>query len=94
MLAQDPNNQLAQYGLAMELTNLNQLSDAHAAFERLLVINPNYAAGYYHAGKAFEKDGRLEDARQIWEKGLDVTQRNGDAHTASEIQAALDLLGL
>jgi hypothetical protein len=28
----------------------------------------------------------------MYERGIEVTTRNGDAHTRSELQAALDLL--
>jgi tetratricopeptide (TPR) repeat protein len=94
MLAQDPNNQLARYGLATELKNTGRGEEAVAEFKALLELNPNYAAAYYHAGRALESMGRIEDAREMLEKGIAVTTRTGDSHTRSELQAALDLLGI
>lgn len=94
MLAQDPNNQLARYGLATELKNQGQNHEAVAEFHALLAVNPNYAAAYYHAGRTLESMGRIEEARQMMERGIEVTTRTGDAHTRSELQAALDLLGI
>jgi len=35
----------------------------------------------------------LEEARQWYQEGIEVTTRKGDLHTRSEIQTALDLLG-
>jgi tetratricopeptide (TPR) repeat protein len=58
----------------------------------LLAANPNYAAGYFHGGQTLEKLGRVEEARALYEQGIAVTARTGDAHTRSELQAALDLL--
>ncbi len=94
MLAQDPSNALARYGVALELANSGQLADAVDEFNALLSSNPNYAAGYFHAGQTLEKLDRLEDARAMYERGIEVTTRSGDGHTRSELQAALDLLPL
>jgi hypothetical protein len=47
---------------------------------------------YFHGGQALEKAGRLEEARAMYEEGIAVTARTGDAHTRSELQAALDIL--
>jgi tetratricopeptide (TPR) repeat protein len=92
MLSQDPNNSFARYGLAMELVKSGNYSEAVSEFQRLLQHDENYAAAYYHGGQAYEKLGEIEEARRIYEKGIEVTTRKGDAHTRSEIEAALSLL--
>jgi Flp pilus assembly protein TadD len=92
MLQQNPRDTFARYGLAMEFANSGQLESAVAEFHALLEFNPDYAAAYFHSGQALEKLGRVEEARQIYEKGIEVTSRTGDQHTRSELQAALDLL--
>jgi len=61
-------------------------------FRELLAANPNYAAAYFHAGQTLEKLGRVEEARAMYERGIEATTRTGDGHTRSELQAALDLL--
>ena len=94
MLTQDPSNQLARYGLATELKNAGRGDEAIAEFKSLLELNPNYAAAYYHAGRTLESLGRIDEAREMLERGVEVTTRTGDAHTRSELQAALDLLGI
>jgi tetratricopeptide (TPR) repeat protein len=90
MVAQDPKNSFARYGLAMEYGNNGQLEDAVAEFETLLANDQTYAAAYYHGGQVLEKLGRLEEARGFYERGIDACK--GDAHTRSEIEAALSLL--
>lgn len=94
MLAQDPANTFARYGLAMEYVNRGQDNDALAEFEALLQANGDYAAAYYHGGRALERLQRLDEARSMFERGVDVTTRTGDQHTRAELQAALDMLGL
>ena len=92
MLEQNPRDAFARYGLAMEYSNSGALESAVTEFRTLLEYNPDYAAAYFHGGQALEKLGRLDEARQTYEKGIQVTSRPGDQHTRSELQAALDLL--
>jgi len=92
MVEQDPANSFARYGLAMELLKSGDYSAAIAEFETLLRRDESYAAAYFHGGQASEKAGDLEKAREFYEKGIEVTTRKGDAHTRSEIEAALSLL--
>ena len=93
MVAQNPADSFSRYGLAMEYANTGSLDKAVEEYDSLLEFNPDYAAAYYHGGQALEKLGRLDDARRMYQRGLDTTRRIGDAHTHSEIQAALDILG-
>jgi Tfp pilus assembly protein PilF len=92
MVAQNPTDSFARYGLAMEYLATGECEKAVAEFRVLLSTNPNYAAAYYHAGQALEKLGRGEEARQIYQQGMELTTRIGDLRTRSELQAALDLL--
>jgi tetratricopeptide (TPR) repeat protein len=92
MLAQDPANAFARYGLAMELVKTGELQSAVSEFRALLEHNPDYAAAYFHGGQVLEKLGDVEQARAFYEKGIEVTGRTGDAHTRSELEAALDML--
>lgn len=94
MAAQDPTNLLARYGLAMEYVKQQAYGDAVATFEEVLRVNPNYAAAYFHGGQTYEKMGQVEDARAMYERGIEVTSRTGDGHTRAELQGALDMLPL
>lgn len=92
MLAQDPRNTFARYGLAMEQVKAGELEEAVAAFRELIAADPDYCAAYFHGGQTLEKLGRIEDARAMYEAGIEAATRAGDVHTRSELQAALDLL--
>jgi len=92
MLEQNPADSFARYGLAMEYANQGNLEQAVAEYRSLLQHNPDYAAAYFHGGQALEKLGQVEDARAMYEKGIETTARTGDQHTRSELQAALDML--
>ena len=92
LLADDPNNTFARYGLAMEYMKSGQLDTAVSEFRALIAADRNYCAAYYHGAQALERMGDVEAARQMYEQGIEATMRTGDAHTRSEMQAALDLL--
>lgn len=92
MVGQDPNNSFARYGLAMEYANSGNVEEALAEFRALLERDEDYCAAYYHGGQALEKLGQVEEARAVYEKGIQACTRKGDLHTRSEIEAALNLL--
>ncbi|MGO9095397.1 MAG: tetratricopeptide repeat protein [Bryobacteraceae bacterium] len=93
ILAGDPNHRLARYGLAMEYAKAGRLEDAVTEFRALLASHPDYAYAYFHAGQTLERLARLGDARQMYTDGIAAAWRAADSHAASELQAALDLLG-
>jgi tetratricopeptide (TPR) repeat protein len=90
MLAADPANSFARYGLAMEMIKGGDLAGAVNEFQALVERDPNYSAGYFHGGQTLEKLGRLDEARDFYRRGLAVTR---DPHARGELQAALDILG-
>ena len=92
LVEQDPANAFTRYGLAMEYVNTGALETAVGEFNALLEHNPNYAAGYFHGGQTLEKLGRVDDAKALYQRGIDVTTKTGDGHTRSELQGALDML--
>jgi len=92
MVAQNPNDSFSRYGLAMEYANSGNLEEAVAEYRALLAVNPNYSAAYYHGGQALAKLGRREEARTLYQHGIEATTRIGDLHARSEIEAALELL--
>jgi predicted Zn-dependent protease len=92
ILAQDPNNAFARYGLAMEYANSGQTERALDEFGKLVSTNPDYAAGYFMAAQTLVKANRPEDAKQMLRDGIAAAQRKRNSHAQSEMQAMLDEL--
>jgi tetratricopeptide (TPR) repeat protein len=92
MVEQNPTDSFARYGLAMEYRNTGHLEAAIGEFRALIAANPDYSPGYFHGGQTLERMGRIEEARQLYLQGIEVTTRGGDQHAKSEMQGALDLL--
>jgi tetratricopeptide (TPR) repeat protein len=93
LVAQNPNDAFMRYGLAMEYRNSGDLEGALREFRTLMEATPDYAATYFHAGQTLERLGRLEEAGDVYRKGIEVTTRTGDQHARSELEGALSLLG-
>ena len=93
MVEQNPADSFARYGLALEYRNSGDLESAMGEFRSLMAANPDYAPAYFHGGQTLERMGRLDEARKIYQQGIEVTTRSGDQHARSEMQGALDLLG-
>jgi len=88
-----PADAFTRYALAMEYVNTGSLAAGVEQFRILLSHNPNYAAGYFHGGQTLEKLGQLDEARELYRRGIEVTTATGDEHTRSELMGALQLLG-
>lgn len=94
LLADDPKNTFARYGLAMEYMRAGQLDTAVSEFRSLIDIDANYCAAYFHGGQTLEKMGDVDEAKKMYEAGVEATVRTGDGHTRSELEAAISMLPL
>jgi Flp pilus assembly protein TadD len=92
ILAQNPGDALARYGLAMEYAKAGSYEQAVAEFRELAARDPGHAYACFHAGQALEKLGRTEEARAMYRQGIQAAARKGDTHARDRLQAALDQL--
>ena len=92
LLAQNPNDTFARYGLAMEYVNRGDTSSALAEFATLIAGNPDYAPGYQMAAQTLMKAGRDEEARKMLQDGIACATRIRNQHARSEMEAMLDEL--
>jgi predicted Zn-dependent protease len=90
ILAQDPNNVLARYGLAMEFANSGQTDRALEEFRKLLATNPDYPAAYFMSAQTLAKANRVDEAKKMLVDGIAAAQRKRDSHAASEMQGMLE----
>jgi thioredoxin-like negative regulator of GroEL len=92
ILAQDPGNSFARYGVAMELAGRGETEAALAEFETLLTANPSYTAGYFMSAQTLAAVGRRDQAMEQLKRGIRCAQGEGNSHAAGEMQAMLDEL--
>jgi predicted Zn-dependent protease len=92
ILALDPKNSFARYGIAMELANRGETAAAVAEFDALLANDPDYTAGYFMAAQTLSKEGRTAEAIERLKAGIGCAARSGNSHALSEMQGMLDEL--
>jgi predicted Zn-dependent protease len=90
VLAQNPNDAFARYGLAMEYAKSGQPDRALDEFAKLLSLHPDYTAGYLMAAQTLVAADRREDARKMLVDGIASARRTGNAHAQSEMTAMLE----
>ena len=92
ILAQNPTDAFARYGLAMEHANQGDAASALNEFEQLTTAHPDYTAGYQMSAQLLIKDGRYDEGRQRLEAGVAAAQRTGNRLALNEMNAMLDEL--
>jgi tetratricopeptide (TPR) repeat protein len=92
MLEQEPNDEFLQYAIVMEYIAMDEIEKAVDGLQKILQNNPNYLAAYYQLGKCYEVQTEFDKARDIYNKGIEVAQKQGQQKTLNELREALFLL--
>lgn len=89
-IEQQPDNPFPRYALALELKSAGLLDEAVEAFAVLRERMPAYVPTYLQYGMVLESLGRIDEAREVLTRGVEVATAAGDNHARSEIESALD----
>ncbi len=89
ILALDPKNSFARYGVAMEFASSGKIEEALAEFDTLLSNDPDYTAGYFMAAQTLAKAQRVPEAIERLKAGISCAARTGNRHALSEMQDML-----
>jgi predicted Zn-dependent protease len=92
ILAMEPGNSFARYGLAVELASHGETAEALAEFDALLAGDPGYTAGYFMSAQTLAAAGRTPEAIARLKAGIQCAAGSGNNHAASQMQAMLDEL--
>lgn len=92
ILALDPRNSFARYGIAVELAGRGETDAALAEYDTLLRNDPDYTAGYFMSAQTLAAAGRNSEAIERLKAGVSCAARTGNRHALSEMQAMLDEL--
>ncbi len=92
MLAQEPNDEFLQYAIGIEYFSVGNFLKAIENFKIILDRKPDYLAAYYQSGKCYEELKQLEEAKNIYNKGIELAQKQGKQKTLNELKEALFML--
>jgi tetratricopeptide (TPR) repeat protein len=88
LLRDSPGDAFLQFAIAKEYEVVGDFPSALHAYEQLGASEPGYVGLYYHWGKLLERLERTDEARDVYDRGLDISKAAGDRHAWSELSAA------
>ena len=92
ILALDPKNSFARYGIAVELANRGEIDAAMAEFDKFCRSMSDYTAGYFMAAQTLGQSGTDGRGIERLKAGINCAARTGNRHALSEMQGMLDEL--
>ncbi len=92
ILAANPEDSFARYGLAMEYSKSGQIEPALLEFKTLVEKNPDYTPAYFMAAQALANASRVDEAKRWLVDGVSSAVRTGNSHAQSEMTAMLEEL--
>ena len=92
VIEMDPVDAMANNGMGeIELERASfELAINH--FEVAIKEDPKYSVAYLGLAKSLEKAGKVEKAKEVLNKGIEIAGKNGDLMPANEMQALLNRL--
>lgn len=92
LVAKNPNDAFARYGLAMECMNSGEAAAADAHFRVLVESNAQYVPAYLMYGQFLARESRNDEARKILTSGIAAAEKTNNQHARSEMEALLNEL--
>jgi len=91
-VAQDPSESFSRYALALELEKEQRVHEAVEHLREVISRDPGYTAAYQQLGRLLVQIGLLDDARDIYQRGIEAARASGDHRSISEMQDALEMI--
>ena len=90
MVAKNPANALARFGLANEASKEDLLEEALEHYVAYLSTYDDEGNGYQRLADVLERLGRIAEARDAVQKGIAAARRFGHAGMANELEAKFE----
>ena len=90
MVAKNPDNPLARFGLANELLKAREYAEAAEHLRAYLARYDDEGNGWGRLGEALLALGRTDDARDAFRRGIEASHRFGHPSMAAEFESRLE----
>ena len=88
----DHNDPFILYALALEYMAENDFGKAEEFFDQLLKKDPDYIAGYLQYARLMEKTDKINEAKELYTRGIEAAKKSGDKKAEKEMEDFLDEL--
>ena len=86
VLAIDPNDEVAWFGLGKAYMEDANFEEAAKALQQCVAVKPNYSAAYYALAQSLHKLGRTDECRTVCTSGIEISTKNGDAMVTKNLE--------
>lgn len=86
VLAIDPSDDVAWFGLGKAYMEDGQYQDAVNALRQCIAVKPTYSAAYYALAQSLQKLDRTDECRAVCATGIEVSAKNGDAMVTKNLE--------
>lgn len=93
MLADDPQDKMLRYMLAMEFRKEGDLEASVELMGQLIAESPPYVPAYLMSAQQLLQLERINEARAILREGIEEARSQGEDHAAGEMGELLAELG-
>lgn len=90
MMNDDPEDPFIPYALALEYVRTENREKAGETFNLLLNRFPDYLPAYYQAARFFIEDEDHDLVRNVYEKGIELAEKQGQRKTLLELRSAYE----
>src|SRR5688500_5220530 len=90
MLNDHPGDSFLQHALALEYIKIEEDEKAKQLFQSLLQDDESYVGSYYHLAKLLERNDKMNEAKEVYERGMLKAKECGDMHTYNELRTAYE----
>lgn len=85
MLQNNPTDCFLRHALGLELQKVGKEAEAIEAFKQVIATDEQYVGTYYHLALAVSKENE-DEAKPIFEKGMEVARAQNDKHAENELR--------
>lgn len=85
MLADDPQDQMLRYMLALELDKDGEHEESLNRLTALMQEQPPHVPAFLMAGQQLTRLNRIDQARSVYEEGIQAANAQGNEHAAGEM---------
>src|SRR5499427_7695378 len=86
VLAIDPNDEVAWFGLGKAYMEDGNYEEAATALQQCITVKPSYSAAYFALAQSLHKLGRIDECRAVCATGIEVSTKNGDAMVTKNLE--------
>jgi predicted Zn-dependent protease len=86
VLAIDPNDDVAWFGLGKAYIDDGNVEEAAKALRQCVVVKPTYSAAYLALAQSLQTLNRLDECRAVIATGIEVSTKNGDVMVTRNLE--------